>query len=111
MSVLWLGPLLVIAMIILINTLFSLCYLIVRWKSEFERFWSCGFISSQFISFLWKQLEEGSSRIPSSSKVSTGSFKIVAIDEDKQTDKDRWKGLAYDISNDQQDITRGKGIL
>ncbi|KAI4358041.1 hypothetical protein L6164_001951 [Bauhinia variegata] len=32
MSVLWSGPLLVIAMIILINTLFSLCYLMVRWK-------------------------------------------------------------------------------
>ncbi|XLS78250.1 hypothetical protein HN51_062475 [Arachis hypogaea] len=51
------------------------------------------------------------SRIHSSSKVSSGSFKIMAIDEDKQTDKDRWKGLAYDISGDQQDITRGKGIL
>ncbi|KAI4313179.1 hypothetical protein L6164_026178 [Bauhinia variegata] len=33
MSVLWSGPLLVIAMIILINTLFSLCYMIVKWKS------------------------------------------------------------------------------
>ncbi|KAK7277335.1 hypothetical protein RIF29_18486 [Crotalaria pallida] len=32
MSVLWSGPLLVHAMIILINTLFSLCYLIVKWK-------------------------------------------------------------------------------
>ncbi|XP_027922793.1 transmembrane protein 18-like [Vigna unguiculata] len=32
MSVLWSGPLLIISMIILINTLFSLCYLIVRWK-------------------------------------------------------------------------------
>uniref|UniRef100_A0A2P2JKI0 Transmembrane protein 18 n=1 Tax=Rhizophora mucronata TaxID=61149 RepID=A0A2P2JKI0_RHIMU len=32
LSLLWSGPLLVIAMIILINTLFSLCYLIVRWK-------------------------------------------------------------------------------
>ncbi|XLR34602.1 hypothetical protein S83_062502, partial [Arachis hypogaea] len=32
------------------------------------------------------------SRIPSNSKVSSGSFKIMAIDEDKQTDKDRWKG-------------------
>ncbi|CAH2035330.1 unnamed protein product, partial [Thlaspi arvense] len=31
-STLWSGPLLVIAMIILINTLFSLCYLIVKWK-------------------------------------------------------------------------------
>ncbi|CAI9108826.1 OLC1v1008521C1 [Oldenlandia corymbosa var. corymbosa] len=32
LSVLWSGPLLVIAIVILINTLFSLCYLIVRWK-------------------------------------------------------------------------------
>ncbi|KAL7176529.1 hypothetical protein ACSBR2_029959 [Camellia fascicularis] len=32
LSVLWSGPLLVIAIIILVNTLFSLCYLIVRWK-------------------------------------------------------------------------------
>ncbi|KAJ4895050.1 Uncharacterized protein Rs2_21844 [Raphanus sativus] len=32
LSVLWSGPLLVIAIIILINTLFSLCYLIVKWK-------------------------------------------------------------------------------
>ncbi|XP_010538916.1 PREDICTED: transmembrane protein 18-like [Tarenaya hassleriana] len=32
LSVLWSGPLLVLAMIILINTLFSLCYLIVKWK-------------------------------------------------------------------------------
>jgi hypothetical protein len=31
-SVLWSGPLLVIAIIILLNTLFSLCNLIVRWK-------------------------------------------------------------------------------
>lgn len=46
-----------------------------------------------------------------------GSFKIVAEDakqetsDSKQTDKDRWKGLAYDISDDQQDITRGKGMV
>ncbi|KAK4387277.1 Transmembrane protein 18 [Sesamum angolense] len=32
LSVLWSGPLLVIAIIILVNTLFSLCHLIVRWK-------------------------------------------------------------------------------
>ncbi|KAB1220681.1 Transmembrane protein 18 [Morella rubra] len=32
LSTLWSGPLLFIAIIILINTLFSLCYLIVRWK-------------------------------------------------------------------------------
>ncbi|OVA15591.1 ATPase [Macleaya cordata] len=48
-------------------------------------------------------------------RVSPRSFKIVAekseIDESKQTDKDRWKGLAYDMSDDQQDITRGKGMV
>ncbi|KAE8709912.1 Detected protein of confused Function [Hibiscus syriacus] len=32
LSVLWSGPLLIIAIIILINSLFSMCYLIVRWK-------------------------------------------------------------------------------
>ncbi|QHN86106.1 Protein CROWDED NUCLEI [Arachis hypogaea] len=61
--------------------------------------------------FFGSSLKKVISRIPSSSKVSSGNFKIVAINEDKQTDKDRWKGLAYDISDDQQDITRGKGIL
>ncbi|KAK1647596.1 hypothetical protein QYE76_065401 [Lolium multiflorum] len=33
------------------------------------------------------------------------------LDEGKQTDQDRWKGLYYDTSDDQQDITRGKGIV
>ncbi|KAK7300746.1 hypothetical protein RJT34_11595 [Clitoria ternatea] len=49
----------------------------------------------------------------SNTKVSSGSLKIVAkeIDESQQTDKDRWRGLAYDISDDQQDITRGKGMV
>lgn len=49
-----------------------------------------------------------------SPKVSSGSFKIVAVkevNEEKQTNKDKWKGLAYDISDDQQDITRGKGMV
>ncbi|RYR29647.1 hypothetical protein Ahy_B01g054096 [Arachis hypogaea] len=61
--------------------------------------------------FFGSNLKKVTSRIHSSSKVSSGSFKIVAIDEDKQTDTDRWKGLVYDISDDQQDITRRKGIL
>ncbi|RYR49369.1 hypothetical protein Ahy_A07g035849 [Arachis hypogaea] len=61
--------------------------------------------------FFESSLKKVISRIPSSSKVSFERFKIVVIDEDKQTDKDRWKGLAYDISDDQQDITRGKRIL
>ncbi|GMI69763.1 rubisco activase [Hibiscus trionum] len=37
-------------------------------------------------------------------------FKVVAeYDEAKQTSRDRWSGLAYDESDDQQDIVRGKG--
>ncbi|XP_065880485.1 uncharacterized protein [Euphorbia lathyris] len=32
LSTLWSGPLLIIAIIVLINTLSNLCYLIVRWK-------------------------------------------------------------------------------
>ncbi|KAK4768389.1 hypothetical protein SAY87_003530 [Trapa incisa] len=32
LSTLWSGPLLVMAIIILVNTLFNLCYLIVKWK-------------------------------------------------------------------------------
>ncbi|XP_039129852.1 LOW QUALITY PROTEIN: ribulose bisphosphate carboxylase/oxygenase activase, chloroplastic-like [Dioscorea cayenensis subsp. rotundata] len=46
-------------------------------------------------------------------KLSTGNFKVVAadLDESKQTSKDRWGGLAYDTSDDQQDITRGKGMV
>ncbi|XP_031743471.1 ribulose bisphosphate carboxylase/oxygenase activase, chloroplastic isoform X2 [Cucumis sativus] len=45
------------------------------------------------------------------SKMVTGNFKIVAEqDEEKQTEKDKWRGLAFDTSDDQQDITRGKGL-
>lgn len=50
-------------------------------------------------------------------KASSGSFKVVAAegapDEnlEKQTSKDRWQGLGYDQSDDQQDITRGKGMV
>ncbi|KAJ1400955.1 P-loop containing nucleoside triphosphate hydrolase [Sesbania bispinosa] len=60
--------------------------------------------------FFGSSLKKVTSRLPNT-KISTGSFKIVAIDEDKQTEKDRWKGLAYDVSDDQQDITRGKGMV
>lgn len=45
-------------------------------------------------------------------KISSGSFKAVAeYDEQKQTSKDKWGGLAFDTSDDQQDITRGKGMV
>ena len=38
-------------------------------------------------------------------------FRVMAkdLDEGEQTETDRWKGLAFDTSDDQQDITRGKG--
>ncbi|KAJ9175749.1 hypothetical protein P3X46_014273 [Hevea brasiliensis] len=61
--------------------------------------------------FLGSSLKKVSSRL-TNSKVSSGSFKVVAeYDEQKQTDKDRWGGLVSDTSDDQQDITRGKGLV
>ncbi|KAE9606137.1 putative ATPase, AAA-type, core, P-loop containing nucleoside triphosphate hydrolase [Lupinus albus] len=63
--------------------------------------------------FFGSNLKRVTSRLPDT-KVSSGSFKVVAVEEidpKKQTDQDRWKGLAYDISDDQQDITRGKGMV
>ncbi|XP_052174551.1 ribulose bisphosphate carboxylase/oxygenase activase, chloroplastic-like isoform X2 [Diospyros lotus] len=54
----------------------------------------------------------GNTRASSSIRNSSRNFKVVAeVNEEKQTDKDRWKGLATDISDDQQDITRGKGMV
>lgn len=42
----------------------------------------------------------------------TANLKVVAeIDEEKHTSKDKWRGLAFDTSDDQQDITRGKGMV
>ncbi|KAF2306174.1 hypothetical protein GH714_014899 [Hevea brasiliensis] len=45
-------------------------------------------------------------------KLLSGNFKVSAeYDEQKQTSKDRWGALASDTSDDQQDITRGKGMV
>ncbi|KAK6943002.1 hypothetical protein RJ641_028379 [Dillenia turbinata] len=45
-------------------------------------------------------------------RLSSKNLKVVAeYDETKHTSKDRWGGLAYDTSDDQQDITRGKGMV
>ncbi|KAJ4835284.1 AFG3 protein [Turnera subulata] len=42
----------------------------------------------------------------------SGKLRVAAeYDEQKQTSKDRWGGLAFDTSDDQQDITRGKGMV
>ncbi|BFG34078.1 hypothetical protein CerSpe_203520 [Prunus speciosa] len=62
--------------------------------------------------FLGSSLKKVSSRVPYQKIVSAGKLKITAeTDEEKQTKKDKWRGLAYDISDDQQDITRGKGLV
>lgn len=45
---------------------------------------------------------------------SSGNMKVMAsddLDESKQTRKDKWGHLAFDMSDDQQDITRGKGMV
>ncbi|KAF8402961.1 hypothetical protein HHK36_011054 [Tetracentron sinense] len=61
--------------------------------------------------FLGSSLKKVSSRF-SNPRISSGSFKVVAeVNEDKQTNKDKWRGLAFDTSDDQQDITRGKGMV
>ncbi|KAL3645315.1 Ribulose bisphosphate carboxylase/oxygenase activase 2, chloroplastic [Castilleja foliolosa] len=62
--------------------------------------------SSSFLGSSLKKLN--SAYVP---KVCSSNFKVVAeIDDKKQTDNDRWKGLITDISDDQQDIARGKGM-
>ncbi|KAI5391811.1 ribulose bisphosphate carboxylase/oxygenase activase, chloroplastic [Lathyrus oleraceus] len=64
-------------------------------------------------SFFGPSIKKVSSLI-SSQKSLYGNFKVsaqVEYDEEKQTSKDRWAGLAYDVSDDQQDITRGKGMV
>ncbi|XP_050290573.1 ribulose bisphosphate carboxylase/oxygenase activase, chloroplastic-like [Quercus robur] len=61
--------------------------------------------------FLGSSLKKVSSRF-TYPKVVSGNFKVVAeTSEEKQTEKDKWKGLAFDTSDDQQDITRGKGMV
>lgn len=60
-------------------------------------------------SFLGTSLKKVNSKI-NRPRNASGNFKVSAeYSEKKQTDKDRWKGLAFDESDDQQDITRGYG--
>ncbi|KAJ4704631.1 Ribulose bisphosphate carboxylase/oxygenase activase [Melia azedarach] len=60
---------------------------------------------------LGKSLKKVSSKI-SRQRLSSNKFKVVSeYDEKKQTAADRWGGLAYDTSDDQKDITRGKGVV
>ncbi|PHU05371.1 Ribulose bisphosphate carboxylase/oxygenase activase 2, chloroplastic [Capsicum chinense] len=67
--------------------------------------------------FFGKTLKKVNTKGASSPKVSNRSFRITftaqqpETDEKKQTEQDRWKGLVSDTSDDQQDITRGKGMV
>ncbi|CAN6471678.1 unnamed protein product [Victoria cruziana] len=66
--------------------------------------------SSSFLGSSLKRVNSGFV----SARQQAGGFKVVAAqdeDEEKQTGQDRWKGLVTDISDDQQDITRGKGMV
>ncbi|KAG2685878.1 hypothetical protein I3760_10G146500 [Carya illinoinensis] len=61
--------------------------------------------------FLGKSMKRVTSTI-TYKKISFGNFKVIAeYDEQKQSSKDRWGALASDSSDDQQDITRGKGMV
>lgn len=63
-------------------------------------------------SFFGSSVRKSASSNPMRCSKANNNFKVVAeIDEKKQTDKDKWRGLAYDESDDQQDITRGKGMV
>lgn len=45
-------------------------------------------------------------------KGSYGRMNVKAMAEpDEKKNTDKWSGLAYDDSDDQQDITRGKGLV
>lgn len=66
--------------------------------------------SSAFLGSCLKKVNN--TRVPYQKIVSAGNLRITAeSDEEKQSKTDRWRGLAYDISDDQQDITRGKGLV
>ena len=68
------------------------------------------FPSSAFLGSSLKKVNN--TRLSYQKTVSAGNLRITAeIDETKQSKTDKWRGLAYDISDDQQDITRGKGMV
>lgn len=62
--------------------------------------------------FFGSSLKKITQKLPKAASPSVGlSVRAMADDEEKQTNKDKWRGLAYDTSDDQQDITRGKGMV
>lgn len=59
--------------------------------------------------FFGSSLKKMTQKLPKACSPSGGlGVRAMADDEEKQTNKDKWRGLAYDTSDDQQDITRGR---
>ncbi|XP_017236480.1 ribulose bisphosphate carboxylase/oxygenase activase, chloroplastic [Daucus carota subsp. sativus] len=69
--------------------------------------------STPSTAFYGSGLKKTNSRFTHQKTSEAKTFRIAAeIDEGKAKPKvDKWGGLAYDISDDQQDITRGKGLV
>ncbi|KAF8035713.1 hypothetical protein BT93_C1670 [Corymbia citriodora subsp. variegata] len=61
--------------------------------------------------FLGRSLTKPSPKINHAKALSKSPKAVAEFDEEKQTSKDRWRGLVTDTSDDQQDITRGKGMV
>ena len=59
----------------------------------------------------WKWIEEDQLQFPHTFTKENHLRVVAEIDETKQIETDKWKGLAYDVSDDQQDIRRGKGMV
>ncbi|KAJ8899803.1 hypothetical protein K2173_019503 [Erythroxylum novogranatense] len=61
--------------------------------------------------FFGNKLKRLKSKV-ASQRLLSGNCKAVAeYEEERQNSKDKWRGLAFDESDDQQDITRGKGMV
>lgn len=67
--------------------------------------------STFFGASLKKQVAAGKLVSSSSSNMTVRAMAEKPIDEDTQTSSDRWGHLITDTSDDQQDITRGKGMV
>eukprot|EP00250_Pteridium_aquilinum_P016534 c23146_g1_i1 orf=367-1710(+) len=61
--------------------------------------------------FFGTSLKKSAASVASSNSTKPFIVHAATEDEEKQTKKDKWAGLAYDTSDDQQDITRGKGMV
>ncbi|KAI4356501.1 hypothetical protein L6164_000523 [Bauhinia variegata] len=72
---------------------------------------SSGGASVPSTAFFGTSLKKLSSKI-ANQRIVSENFKVAAeYDEQKQTSMDRWGGLSNDVSDDQQDVTRGKGMM